>query len=64
MKKYFTTVTFLVAATTLFAQDSTKNNLTLSAYAEAYYSYDFNNPSVNSKGAVYIQLQPQQRSNH
>ncbi len=49
MKKYFITVTFLVAVTTLFAQDSTKNNLTLSAYAEAYYSYDFNNPSVNSK---------------
>ncbi|MFT4154848.1 porin [Parafilimonas sp.] len=33
----------------LSAQDSTKNNLTLSGYAEAYYSYDFNKPSLNSK---------------
>jgi hypothetical protein len=35
----------------IFAQDTTssKSNLTISGYLEAYYSYDFNNPANNSK---------------
>ena len=49
MKKIIIAVVLFTANNETFAQDSTKNSLTLSAYAEAYYSYDFNNPSLNRK---------------
>lgn len=50
MKRIFLfTVYSLVFTVYLHAQDSTKNNLTFSGYVEAYYSYDFNKPSSNSK---------------
>ena len=51
MKKMMTAAAVLFAST-VFAQDSAKqttNPLTFSGYAEGYYSYDFNEPSNNSK---------------
>ena len=48
MKKIFLG-TALIAATVASAQDSTQKQLTLSGYAEVYYSYDLNKPTSNSK---------------
>ncbi|MEO8770361.1 MAG: porin [Ferruginibacter sp.] len=58
MKKIFL-VLMLMAASKLFAQDSTKtivvaNPLTFSGYVEAYYQYDFNKPTDNNRpGFIY-----------
>ncbi|MBC9931512.1 porin [Chitinophaga qingshengii] len=54
MKKILLLVAIMVAAITLFAQTETttekeKGKLTFSGYAEAYYSYDMNQPSNHTK---------------
>lgn len=49
MKKLIIVATIFIS-TFADAQDSTKiNPLTVSGYAEIYYSYDFNNPLNNTK---------------
>ena len=41
-------------STLLFAQEEVKNPLKISAYAEVYYQYDFNNPQNNMRpGFIY-----------
>jgi hypothetical protein len=53
MKPYFTAGMVLLCSGAL-AQDSTKqNSLAISAYAESYYSYDFNKPVNNSKPSFF-----------
>ena len=51
MKNFFTTTIVIFFSHLLVAQDTSalKNKLTISAYAELYYSYDFNNPPNNTK---------------
>ena len=42
-------IAFMLGISILYAQDSTKTNpLTISGYAEAYYTYDFNRPLNNT----------------
>lgn len=61
MKKILLLVAILAAAVTLFAQtepttekEKEKGKLTFSGYAEAYYSYDFNQPANHTKpGFLY-----------
>lgn len=61
MKKILLLVAILAAAITLFAQteptaekEKEKGKLTFSGYAEAYYSYDMNQPSNHTKpGFLY-----------
>ncbi|WP_160712265.1 porin [Chitinophaga solisilvae] len=61
MKKILLLAGLLAAAVTLFAQDVTKEKedknkgkLTISGYAEAYYSYDMNQPQDHTKpGFIY-----------
>lgn len=48
------TFSMLGISTLLFAQEETKNPLKISAYAEVYYQYDFNNPKNNTRpGFIY-----------
>jgi len=56
MKNIFLIIIGSFFCNCIFAQDSSinKNKLTISAYAELYYSYDFNNPQNNTKpGFIY-----------
>lgn len=55
MKKTIILTFFMLGISTLlFAQEETKNPLKISAYAEVYYQYDFNNPENNSRpGFIY-----------
>ena len=56
MKKILFSAAALIYFQFSYAQDSTKkeNNLTISGYAEAYYTYDFNRPLNNTRpGFVY-----------
>ncbi len=48
MKSIFLGAALAVSMTTI-AQDTTKKELVISGYAEAYYSYDFNKPLSNAK---------------
>lgn len=48
MKRFITGAIF-VASTAASAQDSTKKQLAITGYAEAYYSYDFNKPLNNTR---------------
>ncbi len=46
--------TALLVSTNLAAQDSTRGSVSISGYAEAYYTYDFNKPSDNNRpGFIY-----------
>jgi hypothetical protein len=48
------TLSMLGISTLLFAQEENKNPLKISAYAEVYYQYDFNNPENNTRpGFIY-----------
>ena len=48
----------------LFAQDTTKSNpLTLSGYAEAYYSYDFGNPSNHQRPSFFYSFNRHNETN-
>lgn len=53
MKKYIVPIVVLMMSLKSFAQDSTikKNPLTISGFAEVYYSYDFNKPVNNTKAS-------------
>ncbi|MBC7935440.1 MAG: porin [Rhizobacter sp.] len=56
MKKIIFSAAALVCVQFSYAQDSTKkeNSLTISGYAEAYYTHDFNRPLNNTRpGFVY-----------
>ena len=39
----------IVGVETLLAQDTAKNELKITGYAEVYYQRDFNNPENNSR---------------
>jgi len=48
------TLSMLGISTLLFAQEENKSPLKISAYAEVYYQYDFNNPENNTRpGFIY-----------
>lgn len=55
MKSLFVTTVSIVLSASISAQDSTTvNPLTISGYAEVFYSYDFNKPVNNTKaGFLY-----------
>ncbi|WP_027382012.1 porin [Epilithonimonas caeni] len=56
MKRKLSLLAFvmLAAVSTLHAQEETKDPLKISAYAEVYYQYDFNDPENNTRpGFVY-----------
>lgn len=53
MKKFLIIGAVLVSVNSI-AQDSSKTTVSFSAYTEAYYTYDFNKPSDNSRpGFIY-----------
>lgn len=54
MKKFLAGSSMLIGIQVMAQSDSPKDSLTVSAYAEAYYTYDFNKPDGNNRpGFIY-----------
>ena len=49
MKKYLLLLTGAISVSPLFSQTDSTAKLTVSGYVEAYYSYDFNQPTTNER---------------